>query len=97
MWLALCSVYEYCGSSQKFMSELTGVSQANIVKYIKKGRLSAEGAHIIGAHPEIPFCREELRPDISEEGWKEFDKHYLTAKDRHLLAKLRPVRRRSSV
>ena len=76
-WLALCRVFDYCGGSKKLLMERTGISVSNINRYIKVGRLTPDAATVIGKCKDLPFSRNELRPDISDGGWKDFDAYYL--------------------
>lgn len=82
LWFALCKVVDYVGGSYKLFTELTGLSKYRMHKYVKAGRLTADAAHIIGLTDDMPFSREELRPDIDIEGWKDFDLYVKNNQDR---------------
>jgi hypothetical protein len=79
MWLAVCRVIDYVGGSRKLLSELTGISNHLLSRYIKKGRFTAEAAHVIGLMDDMPFSREELRPDIDQQGWADFDAFWISS------------------
>lgn len=75
-WIALCKLIDFVSGSRKLLVQLSGLSYYLVSQYIKRGRISADGAHIIGMNSEFPFTREELRPDIDQEGWRKFDEYW---------------------
>jgi hypothetical protein len=73
MWLSLCALMAFFGGNRSLACRATGFPPATYARWIAVGRISTLGADVLGANPEIPFSRQELRPDLSPEAWKRFD------------------------
>lgn len=73
MWLAYCDLKRYFGGNFKEMAKATGYAVHTCYLWSRKGRVSAPAAHKIGLDPTIPFTREQIRPDITAEGWRRFE------------------------
>lgn len=70
MWLGLCALLDYYGGNQSLAARDTGFNYHTVRGWVRKGRMSAYAAWMIGINDNIPFCKEQLRPDINEEGWE---------------------------
>lgn len=74
MWLALCRLMDYFGGNKTLLVRTCDVTLNAVNHWIKTGRIAPLGADIIGNTVEVPFTREELRPDLSEKAWAKFDR-----------------------
>lgn len=80
MWLAVCRLMDFCGGSKALLARISGFSGTAINSMINTGRLSPLAADWLGRMKEVPFSRQELRPDMSAEAWANFD---ATRKERY--------------
>jgi DNA-binding transcriptional regulator YdaS (Cro superfamily) len=74
MYLALHELLTYYGGKKKLAAKDMGISPSTLNHWIKVGRVTVFGADIVGSNPQVPFSREQLRPDITKKGWQNFDK-----------------------
>lgn len=74
MWLSLCRLVEFFGGNLALAAKECGIGRTTLNHWIKVGRVSPLGADMIGNNPEIPFAREDVRPDISAQAWRRFDR-----------------------
>lgn len=80
MYLGLVTLMAFYGGNKSLAARDCGFSPATISRWIKQGRMSPLGADIVGRNIDIPFGREDMRPDMSTTAWYRFDqskrKHY---------------------
>lgn len=75
-WLAYCDLKRHFRGSAQKLADATGYSINTVYTWSRQGHISAPAADKIGKDPMIPFTREQIRPDISEEGWRRFDEYH---------------------
>jgi len=74
MWLALCRLLDFFGGVKTLCCRECTINVGTLNHWINIGRISPLGADIIHHIPEVPFTREELRPDMTREAWAGFDR-----------------------
>ena len=61
---AFLKLVDWFGGNKAQLARTIGVSRNVISKWTGKRRIGRLGAMLVDAHPDIPFTKEQLRPDI---------------------------------
>lgn len=61
---ALGVLLDYFGNNKTQLSSALGVHYQTVVGWERRGQVGRKGAVLIDQRPDIPFTKEQLRPDL---------------------------------
>lgn len=61
---ALDKLLAWVGGNKSQLASLCGVTRNTVTFWFSKGYIGRDSAMVLGANPNVPFTKEQLRPDI---------------------------------
>ena len=70
MYVALVKLMAYYGGDKRLCLRDTGIGASTLNHWLDIGRMTPAGAYLIGENVNVPFQKEDLRPDLSPKAWQ---------------------------